>query len=427
MATYILAKEVLNVEVSCFANYNTAGNPKPVNLYTWLTNSKYREKVELIRQLTDKFKRDEVKATLPAITPSGVFIYRQASDLVHHSGVLQFDIDLKDNPRIRNYADLKTQIAKLPFVAYCGLSVSGTGYWGLVPIAYPEWHNKHFDALKRVFAYYGIIIDNKPRNVASLRGYSYDPDAYFAEKVMLFDIYDEPRPGSTRDFAPSNNANTERERVESCIREIRRRSIDITSGYNYWYAIGCDLASSFGEGGREYFHVISQFNPEYNPANCDRQYSHCLRSYKEVQLKTFFSRCRDAGINWKEITPYELPAGAIARVPISKPKSQSPGKNGRSKNETNGRIEPTGRVAANIDERLTTPMKIKNGPNPTQSEVLLKLPQYLEDYPTERYQSKLPDPSHTIKQQTAASYFNWQRTQPPFNQLGLATSKGKTG
>ncbi|GAB3953289.1 hypothetical protein GCM10028805_36690 [Spirosoma harenae] len=207
MATYLLAKDVLNVEVSCFANYNTPSNPRPVNLYTWLTNTKYREKVELIRSLTDKAKRDEVKATLPAITPSGLFTYRQASALVQHSGVLQFDIDLKDNPHIRNYADLKRVIAKLPFVVYCGLSVSGTGYWGLVPIADPKRHGQHFDALKRVFAHYKIILDDKPRNVVSLRGYSYDPDGYFAQKVRLFDLYDEPKPKPIRkvDYSQFND------------------------------------------------------------------------------------------------------------------------------------------------------------------------------------------------------------------------------
>ncbi|WP_232074298.1 BT4734/BF3469 family protein [Spirosoma aureum] len=136
------------------------------------------------------------------MTPSGDFEYRSASKLKPngHSGLIQFDIDLKDNPHIRNYADLKAQIAKLPFVAYCGLSVSGTGYWGLVPIAFPERHGQHFDALKRVFAHYKINLDDKPRNVASLRGYSYDPAGYFSSQVMLFELYDEPKPQPARSF-----------------------------------------------------------------------------------------------------------------------------------------------------------------------------------------------------------------------------------
>ena len=266
MATYLLAQDVLNVEVSCFANYNTPSNPRPVNLYAWLINTKYRDKVLGIRAESEKLKRDALKATLPAITPSGEFTYRQASDLIRHSKLLQFDIDFKDNPQIRNYANLKDQLAKLPFVAYCGLSVSGTGYWGLVPIAYSERHRQHFDALRRVFAHYGINLDDKPRNVASLRGYSYDIDAYFAQQVMLFELYDEPQPVAVRQFSHTVNADTEQQRVEVCLGAITRCNIDITSGYNNWYAIGCDLASTFGEGGRSYFHVVSQCHPEYQPA-----------------------------------------------------------------------------------------------------------------------------------------------------------------
>lgn len=200
MATYLQTQDVLDVVVSCFANYNTPSNPRPIKMITWLTNAKYQPVVDRIRAESDKSKRDAEKATLPAITPSGDFEYRSASKLKPngHSRLIQFDIDLKDNPHIRNYTYLKSQIAKLPFVAYCGLSVSGTGYWGLVPIAYPERHGQHFDALKRVFAHYGINLDDKPRNVASLRGYSYDSDAYFAEQVMLFELYDEPKPQLVR-------------------------------------------------------------------------------------------------------------------------------------------------------------------------------------------------------------------------------------
>jgi hypothetical protein len=209
MATYLNARETLNVEVSCFANYDTPANPRPVNLLIWLTNAKYKTKVDMIRTTTEKAKRDELKATLPAITPSGTFPYRRGADLIKHSGLIQFDIDLKDNPRIRNYAGLKAQLAKLPFVAYCGLSVSGLGYWGLVPISQPDRHGQHFDALKRVFAYYGITLDDKPRNVASLRGYSFDIEGYFANQVMMFELCDVPAPPKPRniDYSRFQNEN----------------------------------------------------------------------------------------------------------------------------------------------------------------------------------------------------------------------------
>lgn len=64
-------------QISCFKNYNTPGNPVSINLLTWLTNIKYKNKVDLIRSLDEKSKRDEIKAQLPGITPSGIFTYRK--------------------------------------------------------------------------------------------------------------------------------------------------------------------------------------------------------------------------------------------------------------------------------------------------------------------------------------------------------------
>jgi hypothetical protein len=302
MPTYLLTQDALNVSVSCFANYDTPTNPVTINLLVWLYSPKHRVKVEQLRELIDKAERDAIKATLPAITPSAMFTYRQESSMIagSHTHLLAFDIDAKDNPRIRNYADLKAQISKLPFVAYCALSASGSGYWGLVPIAYPERHSQHFDALKRVFAHYGIQIDNKPRNVASLRGYSFDPAPYQPEQVMLFELCDEPPQYQPRPFIRSADADTERERVEVCVEEVARRSAYIGDSYEDWYAVGCSLANGFGESGRDYYHQISQHYPGYQYTQTDKQFAACLRANSKATLGTFFHLCQQQGIEWKD-------------------------------------------------------------------------------------------------------------------------------
>jgi len=170
---------ILNIEVSCFADYNTPDNPRPVNLLQWLTNKKYADKVTAIRNIADKEHRDRIKATLPAITPSGLFIYRAKKNLIRHSGFIQIDIDQKGNEAIENYSDLKKEICKIPNIAYCGLSVSGKGYWGLIPIEQPDKHYQYFKLIEKWFKDKGLIIDKAPKSVSSLRGYAYDPDGYF--------------------------------------------------------------------------------------------------------------------------------------------------------------------------------------------------------------------------------------------------------
>ncbi|UFH55394.1 PriCT-2 domain-containing protein [Spirosoma sp. KNUC1025] len=308
MPTYLNTQDVLNVPVSCFANYDTPANPATIRLSTWLRSTKYQAKNEVLRLETDKAKRDALKASLPAITPSAVFTYRQESSMVpgSHTRLIQFDIDPKDNPHIRNYDSLKEQISQLPFVAYCALSASGKGFWGLVPIADPERHSQHFDALKRVFAHYRINIDNKPRNVASLRGYSYDAAPYSPQQVMQFDLYDEPAKPNTHPFESTPDADADRMRIEVCIQEVLRQQAYIGNSYEEWYEVGCSLANTFGESGRAYYHHISQYYPDYQLAKTDKQFTACMKSNSQATLGTFFHLCKQIGIEWKDLVHSDL-------------------------------------------------------------------------------------------------------------------------
>jgi len=186
----MLNKSVLDVTVSCFKNYWEEKNPRNVNLLSWLTSKKYQDKVDAIRAIDDKTKRGEIKATLPAITPSGLFKTRETKvpleeKLIKHSGLIQIDLD---NLSEGDLDILKKELPKLKNIAYLGKSVSGRGLWGLIPIPPdPASHKAYFDKLFEVFGnQYGITLDNKPKNVASLRGYSYDPEAYFNHSATPF-------------------------------------------------------------------------------------------------------------------------------------------------------------------------------------------------------------------------------------------------
>ena len=300
-----MQKSILDINVSCFANYETPGNPRTVNLLQWLTSDKYKSKVEQIRLLNDKAERDKIKATLPAITPSGIFTYRKEENLLKHSGFIQFDIDLKGNEAIENYAELKKQLCNIKNVSYCGLSVSGRGYWGLMPIAYPEKHKEHFKAIEMAFKSIGIKIDAAPQNVASLRGYSYDPDGYFNHNAeILKSVFVE---NQTAKSLPQQtkysgaNCNDTRAWVERYINEITSRGIDITEVYKQWSIIGYALISEFGEAGRQYFHDISGNYSNYNYSEANNKFTELLRyngkhEGKRVNIGTFFHLCKQHGI-----------------------------------------------------------------------------------------------------------------------------------
>lgn len=136
--------------------------------------------------MDEKSKRDEKKAQLPGITPSGIFTYRSQNNLVKHSGLIQIDWDGIDPSDI---VYNKKELSKLPEIAYLGLSASGRGLWGLIPIPpVPERHKAYFEALFVTFDKWGIQLDEKPKNIASLRGYSCDKNGYFNHHAKLFEV-----------------------------------------------------------------------------------------------------------------------------------------------------------------------------------------------------------------------------------------------
>jgi hypothetical protein len=286
---------VLDVTVSVFKNFTSPNNPREVNLTAWLTSDKYKSEVEAIRNLATKEERDQVKSRLPAITPSGLFSNRKESNLISHSGLIQIDIDFKENQHITNYAKLKEEVCKIVNVAYFGLSVSGTGFWGLIPIKYSDKHREHFRALFEVFKSMGIVIDKLPANVASLRGYSYDEAAYFNHNATPYDVLYKPKRQKVRVRSTYSNEDT----IDSYISVIEQQRVDITGGYQEWFQIGCALANEYGSSGLDYFHRISQFHTNYNSSKTDRQFAACLKHNYRFGIATFYYYFKSYGLTLK--------------------------------------------------------------------------------------------------------------------------------
>ena len=272
----------LDIEISCFANYYSQSEPKKVNLLSWLQSDKYRLQVDAIRATSDKRERNKLKAALPACTPSGIF--DSEKKLIRHSGLICLDIDLQDNTEIENFTSLKSELCKIQNIAYCGLSVSGNGYFVLIPIAYPDQHEKHFDSLKQDFANISITIDKACRNINRLRGYSYDSEAYFNEDAKLYTKITQPL--KTPLFMPSYS--NDNNRTEQLIQKIIDSGVDITGDYKQWLNIGCSLANEFGDHGRAYYHAISEKHPKYKQSECDKQFDQCIKHDYSIKIESLF-------------------------------------------------------------------------------------------------------------------------------------------
>ncbi|MDD2203825.1 MAG: DUF3987 domain-containing protein [Bacteroidales bacterium] len=109
--------------------------------------------------------------------------------------------------------------------------------------------------------------------------------------------------------------------IETITKRIESAGIDITPNYADWRDLGFALADALGESGRNYYHRLSRFYPNYNQPEADKQYNNCLKAHGHgVTIKTLYHLAKQAGI---EI--------AIQKTP-------QPKQNKKSSNSKNGDI-----------------------------------------------------------------------------------------
>jgi len=186
------AMNFLHSKVSFYEHFSATDKPTNGTFLEIVTSPKLAKKygplIERIRATAAKDERSKLKKMLPCFQPSGTFSRRAEDGLLVHSGLLMFDVDSDKNPDLdsQNAPLWRDKIARLKEVAYCALSVSGKGVWGVVPISNPERHKEHFAALEADFAGWGIVIDAACSNVAHLRFWSYDPNAYFNHSATTY-------------------------------------------------------------------------------------------------------------------------------------------------------------------------------------------------------------------------------------------------
>lgn len=265
-------------------------------LFEFLNNVEY-DAIQELRSCTDQDRRKQIKLSLPQATISGIFSpTRAAGNLVRHSGLICVDIDGKDNPHIANFNTLiEDTLSQLDEVAYASRSVSGNGYFVIIPLKYPEAHKAHFEKLVRDFAALDIVIDRACGDVSRLRCQSFDLHQYINLSAKPYEgLYHEPKPVRPTYTYNFSGIDAEDKVMQLC-REIANRGIDLTGSYDDWMKIGAAL-SSLGESGRQWFHLCSAQNQKYNAAECDRKFNNLLRSNRRICIGTFFYLCKNAGL-----------------------------------------------------------------------------------------------------------------------------------
>jgi len=201
MQNAISTMNILNAKISFFKDCRAT--TEPINggtFYRLVTSEKLAKEqgplLDRIRAEPDKIKRKALKEQLPVFTPSGIFSERNAEGLISHSGLLSFDLDSGGNPFLNacTVEAVKQELSKLPEVAFIQTSASGTGLWGVVPMAYPDRHKEQFEALETAFVGFGYKLDKGCSDVCRARFWSYDPAPYINLEARKFTGLPKPKP-----------------------------------------------------------------------------------------------------------------------------------------------------------------------------------------------------------------------------------------
>lgn len=266
-------------------------------------------------------KMDEyttTKAMLPGATLSGLFaikdVYNEKSgrtetksritaNLAQHTGFLCIDIDAQDNCSLGDMAMVLRTLRHRTEVALLMRSCSGTGYFALIPLAYPDRHKQQFAALLHEYAALGINLDRQCGDVTRVRFASYDEHPYINVNAIPYDGLKDTSiaPALAPKTPVYGRMETEDDligKVERLVQKLEYTHTDITENYDDWYRVGFALANLPGEWGRHFFMRVSAINPNFNQQEAEYKFSH-LQNPARITIGTFFSMCRDRGITLK--------------------------------------------------------------------------------------------------------------------------------
>lgn len=298
-------RNMLNVPVSFFTN-KIEKKGTEVNLYDYLldTNKKYYNQyskvVDYIRGAKDEEEKRQRKqeSNLPCITLS-CLTGEDKSDIKSINNLLCIDIDKKDNELIIDR--IPAIIKSLKCVAYMSKSVSGQGYYCIIPISDTDKFKQHFNALQEDFAKMGITIDKSCSNANRLRYYSYDDNSYINIKAETYtSLLDNTKIKEAKEqHIRVDNTNivnvtdidltVELRRIMDMIDYLKTNNIDITKDYSEWISVGAAIANTFGNRGYILFDSISKLSDKYDSYECEFKYQNlCKNPLNQINLSTLY-------------------------------------------------------------------------------------------------------------------------------------------
>lgn len=302
---------IFDVKCSVYRSAKDRIGTGDMTIAEFLLGERWKDPVLRLRDMVAEYgpleakKHEDYKLTkqqLPGATLSGLFSRRKGDCLIQHTGFVAIDIDLGDNTSIGNFGTILRTLRHRAEVAMYMRSCSGTGYFALIPLAYPEHHKEQFRALQKEYAAMGIVLDNACSDITRIRFASYDEHPYVNEQAIPYmgvDLGSQTLASRAAVYGGHvDSMDSKVQAVETLVSKLEMHHIDITDSYNDWYRIGFALANLPNPIGRQMFHRVSAICKKYNPQECDKKFD-TLQRPEKIGLGTFFHICEDYGITLK--------------------------------------------------------------------------------------------------------------------------------
>lgn len=137
-----------------------------------------------------KLQAKPFKALLQAYTPAALLASKAAGNVIelNRTGLMQLDFDYDE---IKDYdiRELMQCVFQLPFIAFCGLSCSGYGFYALALIAEPQRLAEYATHCFEILKSYGVNADeSKGKKTKNLRYLSYDENMLIRENPEKLQI-----------------------------------------------------------------------------------------------------------------------------------------------------------------------------------------------------------------------------------------------
>jgi len=274
---------------------NLKSKPADIELddyITWVRTGVTQDLILKIRNTEDKEKRTKLKAGLPAVIFGGLFKNnRQKASLIEKSGLIGLDIDGLD---VSEFKQVRQMLQNDPYSKVVNVSAGGKGFCVVMKYKVTNDFTQTFAAIEKYYSEeYGIVLDTACKDINRLRFISYDPDIYENPKSRTW----------TQTFKEQEVKKHEKiimvqSDFDEIIKQVQLQNVDLSDDdYSKYRALGFAISDSFGESGRDYFHIVCQAGTKYKQRDCDKHYTNfCKATGHGITISTFYHFCKEKGI-----------------------------------------------------------------------------------------------------------------------------------